>query len=114
MRRPRRMDEATAVGIRQPDLDLIALDGGERVEQVIHVETDLDFLALVRNLDLILGFLLLGIVGLEREEVGARGEANAPVLLVGEDRGALQRLPQALAVGFHLAGRTCRYNAAIL
>ena len=45
--RPRRVDQAAAVGVRQPDLDLVALDRAQRIQQVVDVEADLDFLALI-------------------------------------------------------------------
>src|SRR5262249_33660182 len=103
-----------AVGVRQSDLDLVAIDRAQGIEQVIHVEADLDFLALVLHLDLILGFLLLRIMRLEREQAGARGEPNAPVLLIGEDRRTLQRLAQRFTVGFDDAGRISWDNASVL
>src|SRR5204862_5170736 len=67
-----------------------------------------DFLALVRHLDLILGFLLLRVVGLQGEEIGARGESDPPVFLVGKDRRALQRLTQVFAVRLHGLRRIAR------
>jgi hypothetical protein len=91
------VDEAAAVGVSESDLNAIALDGAEGIQQIVDVEADLDFLALVRHLDLVFRFLLLGIVSLEREQIRAYGEPDTAVLLVRENCGALQCLPQRFA-----------------
>ena len=64
MGRARGTDQAAAVGVRQADLDLVSVDRGQRVEQVIHVEADLELFALVTDLDLVFRLFLLRIVRL--------------------------------------------------
>src|SRR5262249_40392854 len=111
---PRCMDQAAAVRVRQANLDLVAINGAEGVEEVIDVEADLHFLALVGDLDLVLGFLLFGVVCLDGKQVGAGGQANATILFVGEDGGALQCLTQGLAVSLYQTRWTGRDDASVL
>ena len=99
------MNQAAAVRVGKADLDLVTLDRGQSIQKVIDVEADLDFLALVRHLDLVLGFLLLGVVSLEGEEIRPGGQTDAAVLLVGQDRRALQGLAQSLTIGLDCARR---------
>src|SRR5215813_2229410 len=108
------MNKAAAVGVRQADLHLVALDRRECVEEVIDVEADLDFLALVADFDLVLSFLLLRIVRLKSEQVGTRHEADAAVLLVGKDGRALECLAQCLTISLHDTRRSVRDNTAVL
>src|SRR6516164_8384622 len=114
MQNPWGVDEAAAVGVCQSDLHAVGLDGAQGIEEVIHVEADLDLFTLVGDFDLIFRFLLLRVVSLEREEIRPHRQPYAPVLLVGENGGALQRLPQGLAVRFHGARWTRRYDPRVL
>src|SRR4029077_12118914 len=114
MYRAGRVNEAAAVGVRKSDLHLVPLDRAQRVEEIVDVEADLDFLALVRHLNLVLGFLLLRVVGLQGQEVGARSEPDAAVLLVRKDRRPLQGLTQALPVSPHGFGRVRGYDSRVL
>ena len=50
LRRARRADQAAAVRVRQPDLDLVGVDRRQRIQQVVDVEADLELLALVARL----------------------------------------------------------------
>src|SRR4030095_3778902 len=54
-----RADEAAAVGVREAELDLASLDGGQRIQQVVDVEADLELVARVCDLQLFLRLLLL-------------------------------------------------------
>src|ERR1700722_17225709 len=57
-------NQAAAVAVGESELDILAIDGGERIEQVIHIESHFEIVAFIPHLDLFLGFFLLGIVGL--------------------------------------------------
>src|SRR5688572_27306220 len=96
--RPGLANQATRVGVSDAELDLLAIDGRERVEQVIHVEADLHRVAAVLDLERLDGLFLLWIVGLEHDAIGAELEPYASILLVREDRRALQGLAEQIAV----------------
>src|SRR5262249_22853108 len=98
----------------EPDLDAVALDRTQRIEQIVDVETDLDFLALVRHLHLILGFLLLWVMRLEGQEIWPYRQADPPVLLVRKDGGALQGLPQCLPIRLDRTGWIRRDDPRVL
>src|SRR6516165_9359106 len=108
------VNKTAAVGVSETDLDAISLNGTQGVEKVIHVEADLDFLAFVRDLHLILRFLLLRVVRLEREKIRPHRQPDAPVLLVREDGSALQCLPQGFAIGLHRPGWIGGDNTCVL
>src|SRR5437763_16723916 len=108
------MDEATAVGVGEPDVHLVALDRAQRIEEIVDVESNLHFLPLVRNLDLILGLFLLRVVRLKGEQTRPRRASDSTVLLVGQDGGPLKRLSQGLPVRFHRARRIRRNYPRIL
>src|SRR5260370_24156436 len=114
MRRPRSMDEATAVRVSQSDLDLVTLDSPECIEQVIHIEADLDLISLIRDFNLVFGLLLFRVMRLDHEQVRTRREANSTVFLVREDGRALQGMAQELAVRLDLAGRTRGDHTTVL
>src|SRR5579864_7672142 len=114
MRRPRRVNQAAAVRVRESDLDLVAFNRAQRVEQIIDVEADLDFLVLVVHFDLVLGFLLLGVVRLDDEEPRPRGEPDAAVFRIREDGGALQGQLERLPLGFHGPGGIDGYYSPVL
>ena len=52
-----------------PRIDLLRIDGSQRIEQVGDIEADLDLIALVRDLNLVLGFFLFGVMCLDRDEI---------------------------------------------
>src|ERR1700680_1485100 len=108
------MDQTTAVRVRESDVHLVALDRTQGVQEIIDVESNLHFLALVRNLHLILGFLLLRIVRLEGQQVRSGREPDSAVLLVGKDGGPLKGLSQGLPVRLDRAGRIRRDYPSIL
>src|SRR5580658_2799655 len=114
MRRARSQDETAAVRVGETDLDLIAVDRAQCVEEVVDVEADLDFLALVSHLDLILRLLLLRVVCLDRQQTRPGGQADAPVLLVRKNRSPLESLAQHLAIRLDGPRRTCRNHTSVL
>src|SRR5690348_3128976 len=72
---PGRADQAAAVRTREAELDALGFDRGERIEQVRDVEADLEGIALVVDLDLVLGLFLLGVVRLDEQLATAEREA---------------------------------------
>ena len=68
LRRRARADQAAAVRVGEPQLDLAGIDRGQRVEQVVDVEADLELIARVRDLQLFLRFFLLRVVSLQRQD----------------------------------------------
>ena len=56
------LDQAAAVAIREAELDLPDIHGGQRIEQIVDVEADLELIARVSDLELLLGLFLLGIM----------------------------------------------------
>src|SRR5690606_15200848 len=65
-----RPNQAAAVAVRESDLDVRAIDRGQGIHQVVHVEADLQLPTVVADLDLFLGFLLLWVVRLDRQRIG--------------------------------------------
>ena len=49
--------------------DLVGIHRRESIEQVGDIEADLDLIARVRDLDLVLGFFLFGVMCLDRDEI---------------------------------------------
>jgi len=94
---PSRADQAAAVPVSQPDLDLWPVDRCQRIHQVVDVETDVDLLAFVGDLDLFLQLLPVPDVRLDRQQVRLHRKADTAILLVRQDRGTLQRLAQVFA-----------------
>src|ERR1700756_3581357 len=108
------MDQAAAVRVRESDLDLLALDRAEGIQEVIDVEADLDLLAVVVHLDLILGLFLLRVVRLDGEKPRAGRQPDAPILLVREDGGPLEGKFQRFTLSLYGFGRIRGYYAAVL
>src|SRR5208282_555043 len=78
----RRADQAAAVGIGQADLNRIRIDRSQCLQQIGDVKPDFDFLTFKADLDLILRFLLLGVMRLYRQQVGREGQSDTAVFLV--------------------------------
>src|SRR5580704_6749304 len=79
---PRGANQAAAVRISDTDLDGFCFDRGEGIEQVADIEADLELIPGKTDLKLVLGFFLLRIVCLDRQQIGCEREANAAILLV--------------------------------
>ena len=97
-----RPHQAAAVSVGQAQHDLFRIHGRQCIEQVGDVEADLDLIALVGDLNLVLGFFLFGVMCLDRDEIWLQIDANSAILLIRENRGSLQGLAQAFAVRFDL------------
>src|SRR4029077_9163231 len=112
--RIRCVDQAAAVGVREANDDLVGLDGRQGVQQIVDVEADLDFLAFVGDFDLVFGFFLLRVVRLECQKVRPGGQADAAILFVRQDGGALQRLAQNFTIRLDSLRRAGRDYASVL
>ena len=62
VRSSRRMNQAAAVRVGEPDLNLLGVDRAQRIQQVIHIEPDLNLLSGVGDLHLVLRLLLLRVM----------------------------------------------------
>src|SRR5579863_6434074 len=69
MRDIRRVNETTAVRVGQSQFDAISLDCAQSIQQIVDIEADLHFLALIADLDLILRLFLLRVVRLHHEQI---------------------------------------------
>src|ERR1700678_4544322 len=68
-RAARRADETTAVAVREAELDVLAIDRRQGIQQIIDVESDFEIRALVGNFDLLFGLFLLRVVGLDGHRI---------------------------------------------
>src|SRR5262245_56486969 len=95
-------DECAGGSVAESALHLRARHVVQYVEQVVDVEADVERVAAVLHLELFLRLFLLGVGRHDLEHALGEHPAHAAELLVGEDRGARQRLAQRLARGVHL------------
>src|ERR1700692_734546 len=72
-----RANQTATVTVGPPELDVLPIDGGQGIQQVVHVEAYFKVATVVAHLDLLLGLLLLGIVRLNRHDIFLHGNANA-------------------------------------
>src|SRR5437588_12154900 len=79
-------------GVAEGALELGARDVVQHIEQVIHVESYVERIAVVAHLKFLLRLLLLGIGRDDLQARVAQHPADAAKLLVRQDRRALQRL----------------------
>ncbi len=91
------------VGIAQLDDDVLIAQCRQRIEQVVHVEANGQVADLGIGLDLFLRFFLLGVVRADLQLARRDFNADAAVLLVGQDGRTLQRRTQGFAVHLHFA-----------
>ena len=84
---PWRLDQATAVRIAQSDLNFIAANRTQHIEQISHIEADFQAGPLIIDLELLVRFFLLGIMRLNSDVVLLKVESNAAVFLIRENRG---------------------------
>ncbi len=68
------------------------------VQQVAHVEADLQGAAVVINANFFFRFFLLRVIGLDLQLAIGQLKANTAVLFVGQDRGTAERFTQCLTV----------------
>src|SRR6185369_7044994 len=90
-------DQRARRRVAEGALDLSAGHIVQDVEQVIDVESDVERVAGVLHLQLLVRLLLLGVGGHDLQAALSQHPAHAAELLVREDRGAQQRLAQRLA-----------------
>src|SRR3546814_6785510 len=87
--------------------------GAERVEQVVDVEAHRQVIDLGVGLDFLLRLFLLGVVRVDFQLPGRNLQAHATILLVGQDRRALQRRAQDLAVDADLTARSEEHTSEL-
>src|SRR5438045_2300001 len=95
-------DQRARRGVAKCALELITRDVVQDVEQIVHVEADIERVAGILHLDLLLRLLLVGVRGDDLQAAVGQHPAHAAELLVGKDRRTLQRLTQRLALGLEL------------
>src|SRR5262245_1970128 len=98
----REAEQRAGSGVAEGALDFRALHVVQHVEEVVDVETDVERVARILDLDLLVRLLLLGVGGHDLQAVVRQHPAHPAELLVGQDRGAQQRLAQRLPVEHQL------------
>src|SRR5205814_2928789 len=91
-------DERARGRIAKRTFELAARHVIQHVEQIIDVEADVERLAGVLHFELLLRLFLIGIRGDDLQAAVGEHPAHAAEFLVGQDRRALQRLAQRLAL----------------
>src|ERR1700730_8590644 len=105
---PGRANQAAAVAVRQAKFDFLSIDGGQGVQQIIHIEPHFEIVAVVTHFDFLLRLLLLRVMCLYRHHILFHGDADATVFFIGENGGALQGLPQNIPIRANDIGRRRR------
>lgn len=90
------------VGIAQLQDDMFVAECGQGIQQVVHIESDHKAVDLGVGLDLFLRLFLFGIVGVDLELTWRHLDAHAAILLVRQDRRALQRGSEGFTIDLHL------------
>src|SRR5471030_1123438 len=90
-------DQRRRVRVAQRDVDLVALEVVEHVEQVGDVEADVDAVAAVVDFKFFDGFFLVGVGRADLHAARGHDAAHALELVAGHDGGALQRAQQLIA-----------------
>ena len=90
-------DERARVGVAEGELDLFHRHVLEHVEQIVDVEANIERIALVIDLELLLGLLLLAVRADDLQLPGPQHETHAAELFVRQDRRPLQRREQVAA-----------------
>src|SRR5690349_5054892 len=91
-------DERAGIGVAECEVDLVAAEVRQDVEQIRDVEADVDAFAAVRHRQLLLGLFLLAVRTDYLELIVSQNKAHAPEFLVRQNRRALQRRQQRHAV----------------
>src|SRR3972149_2161837 len=87
-------DERARIRITEPAVDLLHLDVVQHVEQVAHVEPDVQRIPFIPDIELFLCFLLLRVAADDLERSRRKHPAHPAELVAGGDGGALERLEQ--------------------
>src|SRR3954467_10289826 len=95
-------DQGARGRVAEGALELGARNIVQHVEQIVHVESDIERIARVVDLELFLGFFLVGVRGNDLQAAVGKHPAHAAEFLVRQDRGSLQRLAQRFPVGQQL------------
>src|SRR5688572_25016950 len=90
-------DQHAAVRVAESAVDGFTPDVGQHVEEVSDVESDIEGLARILDLELLLRFFLLIVSARNSQTVPGEHPPHAAEFLVGEYRGALERLQQQRA-----------------
>nr|GEW26933.1 hypothetical protein [Tanacetum cinerariifolium] len=107
-------DQRRRVRITEGDVDLVALQVVQDVEQVGDVETDIDAVAAVVDFQLFHGLFLVGIGGADFHHAGADDAAHAFEFIAGHDGRALQRAQQFIAADREFVGVTLGDHARVI
>src|SRR3989442_4577797 len=94
-------DERAGRGIAERTLQLIARHIVQHVEQVVDIEADVQRIAPIAHLELLLRLFLVGIGRYDLQAAVGQDPAHAAELFIRQDRRALQRLAQRLALPLH-------------
>src|SRR5450830_96488 len=93
----RNRDQCGRVGVAQRHIDLVAFQVVQHVQQVRHVEADVDIVATVVDFQFLDGFFLVRVGGRDLQRAGADDAAHALELIARHDGGALQGAQQLVA-----------------
>jgi len=85
----RRLNEATAVGIGERNLNLFATKNVQYIQEVGHIEADFEGLTLILDFEIFFRFLLLRIVGGGFERPGTQVETHTSEFLIRQNRRSL-------------------------
>ena len=94
-------DQGTRIAVPELDLHGLLAQRRERLLEIDHVEADGQAVGAAFRLQLFLRFLLLGVVRGHFQLSRRKFELDPAILLVGEDRGALQRRSQQFPIDSH-------------
>src|SRR3990170_3381461 len=111
---PRQREQRARVGVAERAVDLLAVEVVENVEQVAHVEPDIQGFAAVGHVELLLRLLLLGVGAADLQAPGGQHPTHAAELVAGEDRRPLQRLLERNAADAQLLRMLARDDALVV
>src|SRR6185437_4534792 len=110
----RKRQERARIGVAEREIDLLAGQVRQYVEEVRDVEADVDAFARVGDGKLLLGLFLLAVRADNLELIVAQNKAHAAEFLVRKDRRTRQRREQRAAIELDLLPVPGRNHAVVV